>query len=340
MMRAPGFWANSPARPGWQARLLAPAAALWRLAAAGRAAATRPEPAPVPVICIGNLTAGGAGKTPVVAWLVEQLLQAGQHPHVLSRGHGGRLSGPHRVEPATDTHRDVGDEPLMLAALAPVWIARDRVAGARAAVAAGASVIVMDDGFQNPSLHKDLSLVVVDAGQGLGNQRVIPAGPLREPAPAGLARADALVLIGDSAARGRALERWPALAGRPLHHAALRPRMTGLDLKGEPVVAFAGIGRPEKFFDTLRGIGARLVVAEAFPDHHDYAPRVLDRLLRLARGRGAMLVTTEKDAVRLSPDIRREVVTLQVILEPAEPQRLAALALQAANRSGEAAVGR
>lgn len=321
-MRAPRFWSNPPERPGWQARLLGPAAWIWRRASRRRKAAAIPARAAVSVICIGNLTAGGSGKTPTVAWLVQRLQEAGETPHVLSRGYGGRIAGPHRVDPAGDGFRDVGDEPLLLSALAPVWIARDRAAGAAAAAKAGASVIVMDDGLQNPSLAKDASLVVVDAGQGFGNGHVIPAGPLREPVGEGLARADAVLLIGAPALRQRALGRWPELGGRELHPAVLAPRRTGLDLDGERVIAFAGIGRPEKFFETLKAMGAELVDTVAFADHYAYPPEVLTRLARQARSRNAMLITTEKDAVRLPAAFRPEVMTVQVSLEPEEPERL------------------
>lgn len=314
-MRAPGFWWNDPARPGWQARLLAPASALWRLGAAIRSRGQPGDPG-VPVVCVGNLTAGGAGKTPTVAALARRLRGRGVEAHVLLRGHGGRIVGPHRVDIARDGADEVGDEALIHAANGPTWIARDRLDGARAAAAAGAPLVLMDDGFQNPAVAKALSILVVDAGQGFGNGRLIPAGPLREPVAGGLARADLILLIGEEGERARALADWPALAARAPLGARLVPVQTGLPLTGEPVVAFAGIGRPEKFFATLRALGARLVAAEGFPDHHAYDDRVLNRLLRLARGHDAMLVTTEKDAVRLSPAFRPEVMVVQVELVP------------------------
>ncbi|MHA1530209.1 MAG: tetraacyldisaccharide 4'-kinase [Alphaproteobacteria bacterium] len=312
-MKAPRFWSNPAERPGWQARLLAPAAWLWRLGAWWRGSGVVPYRAPVPVVCIGNLTAGGAGKTPMVSALLARLVARGCDPHVVSRGHGGRLAGPHRVDPDRDSHTDVGDEPLLLAALAPVWVARDRAAGVRAAVAAGAGLILMDDGFQNPSVIKDRSILMVDAGPGFGNARLIPAGPLREPVAGGLARADAVVLVGTRAEREAAVGRWPGLAGAVA--ARLVPRRTGLSLAGERVLAFAGIGRPDKFFTTLGAMGAEIVEAVAFADHSDYSPAVLRRLRRRALAEGAMLVTTEKDAVRLPADFRPEVVVVQVHLE-------------------------
>ncbi len=313
-MMAPDFWWNPPERPGWQARLLAPLALLWRAGAWWRGRNATPYRAPVPVICVGNLTAGGAGKTPMVAALVSRLLAEGRAPHVISRGHGGRLVGPHRVDPGGDSHGDVGDEALLLAAFAPVWVARDRAAAARVAAEAGAELILMDDGFQNPSVAKDASILMVDAGQGFGNGRLIPAGPLRETVTAGLARADLVVLVGSPAEGAAAVARWPGLAGAV--PAALVPRKTGLSLAGEKVLAFAGIGRPEKFFATLRVMGAELVGAIPFADHCDYPPAVLRRLHRVARSTGAMLVTTEKDAARLPGAFRPEVVVVQVVLEP------------------------
>lgn len=317
-MKAPRFWWNPPDRPGWQARALAPAMLLWRLGGWLRARGADPCKSPVPVICIGNLTAGGAGKTPMVAALAARFAAQGRNPHVVSRGHGGRRTGPHRVDPLADSHREVGDEPLMLAALAPVWVARDRAAGVRAAAAAGAGMILLDDGLQNPSVVHDRAVLMVDAVQGFGNGRLIPAGPLRAPVAAGLARADLVVLVGSEPERTATLARWPELAAaRPLA-ARLRPRETGLSLEGERVLAFAGIGRPGKFFATLRGMGAQIVGTVAFADHCDYPAAVLRRLARRARAEGAMLVTTEKDAARLPPAFRGEAVVVQVYLEPAD----------------------
>lgn len=325
-MRAPDFWWRAPDRAGVLPVLLSPAAAVWRRVTARRLA-RRPERAGVPVICVGNVVAGGAGKTPMAAWLVQRLTEAGHTPHILSRGHGGTIEGPHRVEPGADTHASVGDEPMLLSAFAPVWIAADRVAGARAAAAAGASVVVMDDGFQNPALHKDVSLLMVDAGQGFGNGRVIPAGPLREPMDDGLARADAVVLVGPGAERERTLARWPMLRERPLFEARIAPMRMGLNFAMQRVVAFAGIGRPAKFFATLDEMGAEVVEAVPFADHYAYPESVLRRLRRTADMTGAMLVTTEKDAVRLPPAFRREVMTVSVTLEPEEPEALMALIL-------------
>jgi len=314
-MRAPAFWGNPPARPGLLARLLAPLAWLWTLVTRRRLARADPVRLPVPVVCVGNLTAGGSGKTPTVIALVTRLAARGVEAHVVSRGHGGSIEGPVRVDPRRHTAAEVGDEPLLLAAFAPVWIARDRAAAGRAAAAAGARVVVMDDGLQNPSLAQDLRLVVVDAGFGFGNGRVIPAGPLREPVADGLARAELVLAIGEPEARAGFLARWPAVAALPVTGGALVPLATGMDWHGLRAVAFAGIGRPEKFFATLRGMGAEVVAAHGFGDHAQLHPRILARLAAEARALGAQLVTTEKDAARLPAAFRAKVLVLPVRLE-------------------------
>jgi tetraacyldisaccharide 4'-kinase len=269
----------------------------------------------VPVVCVGNLVTGGAGKTPVVLALLGALRQRGETPHALTRGYGGREAGPLRVDPARHDAARVGDEALLLARAAPTWVARDRPAGAKAAVAAGASLVVMDDGFQNPSLQKDLSILVVDGRYGFGNGRVVPAGPLREPLAWGLARADAVVVVGEAR---EDLE--PTLgAGRPVLRADLVPESGAESLGGRKLVAFAGIGRPEKFFASLRDQGALLAETHGFADHHAYRPGEVAKLADRARSLGATLVTTEKDAVRLPPDRLSEIRVLAVSLAWRDP---------------------
>lgn len=315
-MRAPEFWT---ARAGAGA-LLAPLGAAYALGVRLRRRWARSVRVPVPVVCVGNLVVGGAGKTPVALAVGAALRGFGHRVVFLTRGYGGRLAGPVLVDAARHQAEDVGDEPLLLARRAPTMVARDRVAGAVAAVAAGAEILVLDDGFQNPSLAKDMALLVVDGGYGLGNGRVLPAGPLREPAAEGIARADAVVVLGEDRVGAAALA-----AGRPLLHARLVPDLDGLALAGQRVLAFAGIARPAKFFETVAALGCTLVATHAFADHHAYTPDEIMRLVEAAAAAGAVPLTTEKDHVRLSVAARPMVQMLRVAVEWREPERIQAL---------------
>ena len=302
-MKAPEFWRTG----GLLSQLLAPAGALYALAGRVRRKLAAPYHAPVPVICVGNLTVGGTGKTPTVIDLLQRLQARGIEVHAVSRGYRGSEHGPLRVDMDMHTPVDVGDEPLLLAAFAPTWVSLDRAAGVRAAVEAGAQAIIFDDGHQNPSVGKSLSIVVIDATVGFGNGRVIPAGPLREPIAEGLLRADAALLIGEGSVLLSSFE-------KPILRATFIPRVSGLDLNGKRVFAFAGIGRPKKFFDMLRDMGAVVADTEAFPDHHIYDARLVERLLARADEQGLTAVTTEKDMVKLPRSVIGKIWPVPILL--------------------------
>jgi tetraacyldisaccharide 4'-kinase len=314
-MRAPEFWAHD-VLPG---RLLSPLGEAYGLAGRLRRRLARPVRAAVPVICVGNLVAGGAGKTPVAMALAAELSARGRRPHLLTRGYGGRLTGPLRVDPARHDAAAVGDEALLLAEVAPTWCARDRVAGAKAAVAAGADLLIMDDGLQSPWLHHDLALLVVDGAFGFGNQRLLPAGPLREPLAAGFARATAIVQLGDDEVGLDGL--LPARLTRL--HARLSAGPKAPDLRRRRVIAFAGIGRPQKFFRSLAEAGALLLGRHTFADHHRYRRREVQALLAEAAAKDALCVTTAKDRVRLPAELRSSITILPVTVSWREPPAVA-----------------
>jgi tetraacyldisaccharide 4'-kinase len=322
MPRAPDFWGV----PGPLSTLLAPLGALYGLGATLRRKASRPWRAPVPVVCVGNLVVGGGGKTPVAIALAEFLIDKGRLPHFLTRGYGGREAGPLRVDTSRHGAAEVGDEALLLARVAPTWVARDRAAGARDAIAAGADILVMDDGFQNGALVHDVALLVVDGSYGFGNGRVMPAGPLREPLEPGIARADAMIVVGEDST---GISRWAARR-LTVFGARTVPVAGARDIAGERVFAFAGIARPEKFYRTLRSMGCTVVGTRDFPDHHPFADAEIAAICADADDADAIAVTTEKDHVRLPPGARAAIRALPVTLvwaEPDTPDRLLARVL-------------
>jgi len=316
-MRAPEFWTSESVAAKAMAALLAPLGALYGISVRARLRRARPFRPKARIICIGNLTAGGSGKTPIAIAIGHALTARGKQIIFLSRGYGGRLRGPACVNPAQHSASDVGDEPLLLAAHGTTIVARNRAEGARLADSLGADIIVMDDGFQNFQIAKDLSLVVVDAESGFQNGRLIPAGPLREGVAQGLARADAIVLIGEGAPP------LPSFAG-PILSARLVPTAPDA-LRGRSIFAFAGIGRPQKFFQTLRSMGAEIIAAQSFPDHHWFSAAELSVLKAAAQRANALLVTTEKDFVRLEPAARHAIVPVPVHAVFTEPAALSSL---------------
>lgn len=324
-MKAPGFWQAG----GWQVALLAPFERITRALSARRVA--RPGyDCGIPVFCAGNASTGGAGKTILARDLLARLPG---RPFALTRGYGGRLRGPLLVDPARHSAADVGDEALLLAATAPTILARNRAAGARFAVAHGASAIVMDDGLQNPALQKSASFLVVDGGQGFGNGHLLPAGPLREPVAAAARRCAAAVLIGPDTTNAAA----SLPPGLPVLRASLRPSCATL-APGSPVIAFAGIGRPEKFFASAAELGLECRQSIPFPDHHVYHAWDEKNLMAAAAAQNAVLVTTEKDAVKLSPALRAQCHVVTIALawadEPALTALLDAVMTSHADKSG------
>jgi tetraacyldisaccharide 4'-kinase len=291
---APPFWWQ---KPDWRARALLPVSALYGLVASRRMASAKREKVDLPVLCVGNFTVGGTGKTPVAIALARQARRMRLKPGILSRGHGGSFVEPHIVDPAHDSAKHVGDEPLLLAEHAPVAVTPNRAAGAKLLKEQGCDFLIMDDGFQSARIHIDYALLVVDARYGLGNGHVIPGGPMRAPLVEQLRFADAVLKMGEGSAADEAVRK-AARAGKPVFEAVTRPKDGGR-FAGRRVLAFAGIGHPDKFFDTVGKAGGVVVLTRAFPDHHFYSDDELQELAATARAGQLQLVTTAKDAARL-----------------------------------------
>lgn len=310
-MRTPDFWRHR----GGISTLLLPLSWLYALGAWVDRACKTPKRAALPVIAIGNATSGGAGKTPTALALLPLLRALTTQPHCITRGYGGQAQVAHRVQ-AGDDATMVGDEALLLAAHAPCWVGRDRIASIRAAKEAGATLALCDDALQHHALAKDISLLVIDGPYGIGNGRLLPAGPLREPFAAALARADALVMVGEDT------QQLAARTTKPVFLATLAPAGDVAWLREGAWLAFAGIGRPEKFFTTLLEAGATLVATRRFADHHAYSDADIANLTSEAERLGAKLITTEKDAVKLPASARQKISTLPVTLQFADSAAL------------------
>ena len=336
-LKPPAFWYDAEAQGAglWQT-LLSPFGCAYGWASRQRFNLYYPVPMARPVVCVGNLVAGGAGKTPVAMSLVDLLQDAGHNPHLLSRGYGGSEEGPIQVSPDRDTAADVGDEALLLVTKAPTWVSRNRALGAQAAIDTGASVVIMDDGYQNPAIYKDFSLLVIDGGAGFGNGKIIPAGPLREELAFGLGRASAIAVIGED--MHNVAHAVSAHTDKPLYTARLRPNPENPDLFGKRIYAFAGIGRPEKFRESLIEAGAVVDVFEAFPDHCAYEEKDLGALMQEADGKNAIVVTTAKDHVRLPHSLKERVQIFGVHVVWDQPEELLAH-LGVALSHGEGSLG-
>ena len=306
-MKAPQFWYEPNT---WKAKFLYPLGYFYNLLTLLRGKLAKPQSYSCLTICIGNLNVGGTGKTPTTIALAQHFLKKGLQVHVVSRGYKGKFQGTFLVDPQKHKSDEVGDEPLLMSEFTSVWVSNKRKNGIAAAENAGAQIVLLDDGFQDPSFHKDFSLIVVDGEKGFGNKKCMPAGPLRENIVQGFKRADALVIVGQ---RIYKFDTFPTHL--KIIRSTLKPIETGMNWKEGKYLAFAGIADPSKFFKTLRSLGANLIDCVALSDHQNLDGQVLKRLERKANSAHAQLVTTEKDAVRLSKTFRKKVLSLPVRIE-------------------------
>ncbi len=311
-MLAPKFWYPENNEKSFSSLALVPFGHIYSLLSKFRMSKVVKKQFDIPIVCIGNLNAGGTGKTPTTISAAQFLRDRNYNVHIVSRGYGGNTSGPLSVNDKEHSANDVGDEALMLSAFAPTWVASKRSDGVQSAIEEGADIILLDDGFQDPSVYKDLSILTVNAKKGFGNNRCIPAGPLREKLRNGLDRADVLISIGTETSQKKFKSIYENYINVPLGIANLEVLNTGLSLKNMKVFAFAGIAHPENFFDTLRAQGAEIVDYEALADHQKLSSTIIKRLIAGARAENAQLITTEKDYVRLPKEFRSEVITLPV----------------------------
>jgi tetraacyldisaccharide 4'-kinase len=310
-MRAPRFWKDHRDKFSILSKILEPISWIWTIFTNLRINKVG-QKVDVPIICVGNINLGGVGKTPTVIAIIEKLNAKGLKPHIISKGFGGKLNGPLLVTEKYSSD-EVGDEPLLLSAFAPTWVSRDRVAGSKAAIASGCDIIILDDGFQNGSLHKDISIIVVDAKVGFGNGKIFPAGPLRESFANAFNRANLMILIGKNKDKENFYKLNETL-DLPVCNAYVETIKMGINWQDTKVLAFAGIGYPDKFFDSLRELGAIVVKEVALTDHAKLTKKLMQRLTAEAQKQNAVLVTTEKDAVRLPNEYRKEVLTVPIRL--------------------------
>jgi len=308
-MKTPKYWQTN----SLLTKILSPVCLVYGLITKLRIKFGKPQHVKIPVICIGNITAGGTGKTPVSLSIAKLLETEMYHPFFLTRGYGGKLQGI-IVNCKKHSAGDVGDEPLLLARQAPVVVNADRFAGAQLAIANGADIILMDDGFQNPGLYKNISFLVFDGNYGIGNGRIIPAGPLRETFADGIKRADALIILGEDKHSLAAKCRLPVFSA---HTKAVQTASGNLN-----ILAFAGIGHPQKFYHTLKEQGFNLLETFDFPDHHFYSAEELEKLLAIAQKRNAEVYTTSKDYVKIPPALQKEIHAFDITVVWDEPEKL------------------